>query len=158
MTGVLQQVACTPCLLDCFTQKNAYCPVGIHLGSVGISVMFGELHMAAHMMVFRMLPVLLSDCAGDRLQHDAMLFGLLTDPMCAGAVAKGPKLDDIQPAEAAGSGRTAAPLPAAASAASALGNQAAPRRVVQEADSGKARFVCCGFGGRKAGSKANSKR
>ncbi|KAL3150491.1 hypothetical protein ABBQ32_000312 [Trebouxia sp. C0010 RCD-2024] len=75
-----------------------------------------------------------------------------------GAVAKGPKLDDIQPAEAAGSGRTAGPLPSAVSATSAPGSQAAPRPVVQEADGGKARFVCCGFGGRKAGSKSSSKR
>ena len=93
----------------------------------------------------------------DYSQAGATLLCLLTGYKCAGAAAKGSRLDEIQPAEAVGNGRTAAPLPSGVSATSAPSNQSAPRRVVQETDGGKARFVCCGFGGRKAGSKANRK-
>lgn len=67
---------------------------------------------------------------------------------CAGTVARRSRVDDeIQPAQVTNSGA------AVAGPASAAGNQPAPRRVVQETDDGKARFVCCGFGGRKAGSR-----
>lgn len=83
-------------------------------------------------------------------KHDATFFCLLTYYKYAGALPKGSRHDEIQPAETASSGRTAAPL-----TAGPTGIQPAPRRVVQEGDSGKARFVCCGFSGRKAGSKSN---
>lgn len=131
-------------------------PAGIQLDSVGDPWCVVTAYGCTHDSVVHAAIDTLRFCCS--LQHDATLHGVVTHHMCAGAVAKGPKLDDIQPAEAAGSGRTAGPLPSAVSATSAPGSQAAPRPVVQEADGGKARFVCCGFGGRKAGSKSSSKR
>lgn len=75
-----------------------------------------------------------------------------TIPHCAGTAARGQRVDDeIQPAEASAA-VTSEPM-----ATSARGKQPAPRRVVQETDDGKARFVCCGFGGKKAGSRGRRK-
>jgi hypothetical protein len=77
----------------------------------------------------------------------------------------GPGGDEIQAAQAA-SGSASASRPAGSSATSAAhvastttgaapaaaGGQPPARRIA-EADDGKARFVCCSFGGRKAGKK-----
>ena len=68
-----------------------------------------------------------------------------------GAVSQRSATDEIQPAEAAANS-TSAPQPICVPTATS-GNQPAAKKVVQEADEGKARFVCCGFGGKKAGSK-----
>ena len=81
-----------------------------------------------------------------------------------GSVA-GPGGDEIQAAQAAsGSASTARPAGSSASsaahvastttgAAPAAASGQPPARSVAEADDGKARFVCCRFGGRKAGRK-----
>ena len=57
---------------------------------------------------------------------------------------------EVQPAKATPAVQHA-PVPLQPSTA---GNEPVPTRVVQEADDGKARFVCCGFGEKRAGSKA----
>lgn len=111
-----------------------------------------------HMMVRCMLSTSHLSLLGDQLQLGAMPLCFLTNAKLAGAVAKGSGLAEIQPVEAARSGRTAASVPSGPAVASLPGNQPAPGRVVQEADGGKARFVCCGFGGRKAGSRTNRKK
>ena len=67
--------------------------------------------------------------------------------------------EDIQPAEAifdsAPAAHTAAgtsPVAATPTAPATAATQPPAKRIM-EADDGKARFVCCGFGGKKAGSK-----
>ncbi len=73
----------------------------------------------------------------------------------------GPGGDEIQAAPGgataarpAGSSTTsAAHVASTTSAAPAAAGGQPPARLVAEADDGKARFVCCSFGGRKAGRK-----
>ena len=71
----------------------------------------------------------------------------------AGAAPKVAAIKEAQPANAANGSRHAAQAASVQNMASSTDSQPAPRRVVQESDAGKARFVCCGFGGKKAGSR-----
>lgn len=96
---------------------------------------------------------------GDGLELGVKPLCVLIHCKHAGAFAQGSRLnDEIQPAEVTGNGSNGAAVTSEPMAASASGSQPPPRRVVQEKDEGKARFVCCGFGGKKAGSRANRKK